>query len=784
MDRVTSLNKGWKFHLGDVEYAYYKGFDDSGWLPVTLPHDWSVEHPFDKSYSSGTGYLRGGVGWYRLGFTLPKKIKDKAVFVTFGGVYKNSRVWCNTNYLGHRPCGYATFTHDITAFVQPGENVLALRAEHTDLADSRWFTGNGIYRDVQLFVLDPVHFPTDGVFVSTASADEKKAELRIAWTLSQEAQAVFELRDATNEIVASASADGQAGTVTLHVNRPALWSTDSPALYTLICRAVQNGQIRDEMAIPCGIRTFTFDAHTGFRLNGVSMKIKGVCLHHDGGALGAAVPKSVWRRRLQKLKAVGCNAVRASHNLPDVALLDLCDEMGFLVMDEAFDEWEGYKNKWWQGHNVYPPKHFGYADVFPVWHERDLGDMVRRDRNHPSVILWSIGNEIDYPNDPYGHPLFAQVTGNNDANKPAQERLYDANKPNAERLAVLSQKLVAIVKELDATRPVTSALALPELSNLTGYAQSLDVVGYNYKEYLYREDRVKYPGHVIYGSENTHGEEEWLAVKDHVDICGQFLWTGIDYLGEAKGWPVRLSPAGLLTTAGFEKPRYYHRKAMWTDGLIARLATSDAADEHGRYRERFSWDYTPGQTVRVSVYTNAERVELFLNGRSLGVKEMGGRYSACFDVPFEPGELTVTATRGAQTVQDVLYTPSELAEIRLSADRTALAANGVDIAQVEVSLLDELGRPILSKDVELRYALVGGGEIIGIENGAPDDLTPYASRKRATFMGQAVAYIRSADTQGNATLFVTAQEGVTSRVEFTYANSSLTENGFSYTICP
>jgi len=658
MRTTTIINRGWKFNLGDEETAWYKGYDDSDWRGVTLPHDWSVERPFDEGYSSGTGYVCGGVGWYRLRFSLPEDIAGKAMWVTFGGVYKNARVWCNSNYLGMRPSGYAAFTHDITPFARPGENVLAVRVEHTDLADSRWFTGSGLYRDVTLTIADQVHFVPDGVFVSTVSANKDEAELRIEWELSEAADVSFELGGAR------VNASDQTGSTTLKVDRPKLWSPDSPSLYTLVCRAGE-----DQIEIPFGIRTFNFDASTGFTLNKVSLKLKGVCLHHDAGALGAAVPKCVWRRRLRKLKAAGCNAIRTAHNPPDTHLLDLCDEMGFLVMDEAFDEWEGCKNKWWQGHNVYPPKHFGYADAFPEWHERDLAGMVRRDRNHPSIILWSIGNEIDYPNDPYCHPLFETMTGNNDANKPAQERVYNPNKPNAERLATIAQKLVAIVKQHDTTRPVTAALAFPELSNLIGYAQVLDVVGYNYKEHLYKDDRENYPAHVIYGSENGHSLEQWLAVKDHPDICGQFLWTGIDYLGEAHGWPVRLSPAGLLTTAGFEKPRYVQRKAMWT----------------------------------------------------------------------------------GEPVEEITETPGELAAIQLNIEAD-------EIIQVEVSLRDAAGRLITSQDIALQYELVGDGEIMGIDNGRPDDLTPYYSHTRETYRGQAIVYIRPGE--GTSTLRVNAAGGL------------------------
>ncbi len=752
MNRTTCLNKGWKFHLGDVENADYKGFDDTGWLPVTLPHDWSVAHPFDKSFSSGTGYLCGGIGWYRLRFTLPQELTEKHVRITFGGVYKNARVWCNSNYLGMRPSGYTSFGYDITDFAIPGENVLAVRVEHTDLADSRWFTGSGIYRDVTLTVLPRLHFLPDEVFISTRSASAANAELQVAWLLSAAGEAQFELRNAQGTPVAEARVQGTEGTATLSLPSPELWSPDHPYLYTLVCRTLEAGQVQDETCIPCGIRTFCFDPAHGFTLNGQALKFKGVCVHHDAGALGAAVPPIVWERRLRKLKAAGCNALRTSHNPPDVPLLDLCDQLGLLVMDEAFDEWEGCKNKWWQGHNVYPPKRFGYADAFPEWHERDLAAMVRRDRNHPSIVLWSIGNEIDYPNDPYVHPLFETMTGNNDANKPAAERAYDIHKPNANRLATIARELTAIVKQHDATRPVTSALAFPELSNLTGYAQELDVVGYNYKEHLYREDRIKYPNHVIYGSENGQTAEQWLAVRDHEDICGQFLWTGIDFLGECRGWPLRISQAGFMTLAGYEKPRYYHRQAMWSDALTVKIAASTTGEWH---TERFVWDYEEPQRIHMNVYSNAEQVELFLNGRSLGIKKPGNAFCVAYEVPYEKGELRAVATRGGQSAEDALHTPSAATELQLDCDQTMLQANGTDVAQVEVSLRDSAGHLAASKDAMVHYALVGEGEILGIENGSPIDLTPYSSQKRATWNGQAIVYIRAGEHPGKLTLHAT-----------------------------
>ncbi len=748
---VTNLRLDWKFHLGEVVEGGYKGLDDTGWQTVTLPHDWSVEHPFDKAHSSGTGYLAGGIGWYRRAFTLPADLGQRRVLVTFDGVYKHARVYCNSNYLGMRAFGYSSFTYDITPFVSAGHNVLAVRAEHTDLADSRWFTGNGIYRDVRLNVVNPLHFVEHGVFVSTVAAEGASATLRLQWALSRAGKAAFSLVDAQDREVARTDAQGEAGETCLTVPRPSLWSPEHPTLYTLRCTADDGADVQDQVEIPVGIRTFSFDVNQGFVCNGVPYKLKGVCIHHDAGALGSAVPKNVWERRLRKLQQAGCNAIRTSHNPPDPHLLDLCDEMGFFVMDEAFDEWEGCKNKWWQGHNVYPPKRYGYADDFPMWHEQDLADMVRRDRNHPSIILWSIGNEIDYPNDPYVHPTFESMTGNNDANKPAAERQYDANKPNAQRLATVAQHLVEITKRHDTTRPVTSALAFPELSNLTGYAQALDVVGYNYKEHLYAEDHAKYPNHVIYGSENGTHADAWLAVKHNDYICGQFLWTGLDFLGEAHGWPIRMSAAGILNAAGFEKSLYALRQALWLDTPVARLAVSSS----GEIRvERFGWHGEPGQTLVVSCYTNCPQATLLLNGAAIGTQQVDEKCRVQWHVTYAPGTLEVLCTAQDGTeVRDALTTAGPVTGLTMTPSAKHLPADGWTVCQVEVSLVDAQGQCPVYADQTITYSVVGDAQILGIENGDIADLTSYTSHARSTHVGKSVLFLRAGRTAGNITLY-------------------------------
>ena len=824
MGRIINLGANWLFHLGDEAGADYMGWDDRAWRRVTLPHDWSVEHPFDRAHSSGTGYLPGGTAWYRKHFDLPEDVGGMRVRVTFGGVYKNSAVWINSNYLGKRPYGYSTFTYDITPFARPGENVLAVRVEHEQTADSRWFTGSGIYRDVTAELSDPVSFETDGIFVATReiSEDRSSAVLNIEYEAAGEPDRVsFALLDGDGTECASAESlpEKAGGTAMLTVEDPALWSPADPALYTLVGRTWKEGRVRDERRIKTGIRSIRFDGDTGFRLNGINMKLKGVCVHHDAGALGAAVPKEVWRRRLEAFRAAGTNAIRTAHNPPDPGLLDLCDEMGFLVMDEAFDEWEGPKNKWWQGHNVYPPKRYGYAEDFPAWHRADLEAMVKRDRNRPSVILWSIGNEIDYPNDPYVTPLFDEVLGNNDGGKPAAERRYDDKKPDASRLAVMAKELTDIVHALDSTRPVTSALSFPELSNRTGYADALDVVGYNYKEQFYEEDHRKYPGRVIYGSENGKGAREWAFVRDNDYICGQFLWTGVDFLGECPGWPMRISQAGILDLAGFPKPNFWHRRAMWSEGADRPFVKLSACPALIRWDspdvERASWQIWPPMPqrngrrrreepeeepdprltdpvhplMRVSCCTDAAafggKVELFLNGRSLGVKDPAEEaekareagkvpdpYRVAWEVPYEDGELAAVVLMphgkpaenpDSTPVADVLRTPGRADRLILTEwkpQNGEISAPGESspaarMAQIEVLLADAEGTP--AADEEIRFQLLGDGEIAGIENGSPDDLTPYAAKYRRTNRGRAVVYVR---LFGDAVLFARTESGI------------------------
>lgn len=787
---IQKINLDWKFYRGDDHRAWYKGLDDSGWRSVTLPHDWSVEEPFSQEHSSGTGYLPGGIGWYRKRLELPADLKGKRVYITFEGVYNNSQVWCNSYYIGKRPYGYSTFTYDITDFAAFGEegNVIAVKVDHKDIADSRWFTGSGIYRDVYVTITDPVHLDQYGVFVTTPSVSQEQAEVAVNLRFSNESSedAALILRNtlyddqgltvgAAQEPLTAASGAGLESTQTITVTNPRLWSPDSPALYSLLTEIIRDGQVIDHVTTPVGIRRFEFDPAKGFFLNDVNMKLKGVCVHHDAGALGAAVPEKVWVRRLQDLKEMGCNAIRMSHNPPSPTLLDLCDRMGLLVIDEAFDEWEGVKNKWSTGHNVYPPKHFGYYEDFPQWGEIDIKEMVLRDRNHPSIIMWSIGNEVDYPNDPYCHPYFKEMTGNNDANKPAAERQYDPNKPNAERLTTIARRLAKAVKECDTTRPVTAALAFPELSNQIGYADALDIVGYNYKEHLYEEARSLYPDRVTYGSENSSSLEAWLAVRDHDYMSGQFIWTGIDYMGEAKGWPIRAAQSGFMDLAGFRKASYYFRQSLWSGEPMIFLAVVKKDDPQYSSNSRWHggsshWNWQAGELLEVVCYTNCKEAELWLNGRSLGMKKLADepRGYLAWEVPFEEGTLkTVAQGQDGQTVVYELQTTSEPAKLVIEADSLELQADGLDMVHVEIGITDNDGRPVYLADHPIRVTVEGTGELIGLENGNAQDLEPYSSQVRKAYKGKLLAYIRALPQSGTLTVTAEAEGLETAAVKLT-----------------
>lgn len=848
----ATLTDKWKFFYGDVEEAWFKGFDDSMWEDVMIPHDWSVEAPFSKDYSSGTGYLRGGTGWYRCHFKLPEEYKGKNIRITFDSVYKNSSVWFNSYFMGKRPSGYASYSIDISNYARFGDedNVISVRVRHEDIADSRWFTGSGIVKKVTLTVCENVAPLEYGVWLDTKALledagrisarisinnkisnktdEDKKVRVRcvleyvgalsnvdakssiISKSLMEKGDDDLSFEQASMELFAESeikAKDTVDVVIDGIVDKPHLWSADIPNLYKLSTYySIEGGDsyLVDEQKT--GIRVISFDPDKGFSCNKISEKLRGVCVHDDGGVLGSAMKQEVWQRRLEVLKKAGCNAIRCSHNPHMPELYELCDALGFYVMDEAFDEWENTKNKWSHGHNVYPPRHQGYFEDFPQWHEKDLVNMIDRDRRHPSVIMWSIGNEIDYPNDPYANPIFQEFTGNNDNGKPRQEMIYNPDKPDMVRLTELSKELSDIVRQNDTTRPATVAAAFPELSAKLGFIDSLDVVGYNYKEHLYEESHKKYPSKTFLGSENGHGIKQWEAVVLNDYICGQFLWTGIDYLGEAHGWPIHGSHAGIINTAGLPKAEYYKRKSLWTTEPFIKMFTERPDEEKAEwlYRTR-SWNYEDGEKVIVKCYapyfTDPEDdyikdVKLYVNNKLIKKESKRAEDGSFrFEVTYEKGSIEArlelkdgfdladicsadskaevlnakvsnakdskasgsktndaTASDNDDMISDTLYTskPADHLEISVYDSADAItkesfekaSANMGYVYQVIVSLKDIDNKDVIFKDEEISVKSSDNAQILGLDGGDLADNTDMRSCTRMTYRGRSVIYVR------------------------------------------
>ena len=751
----TTNLEHWRFHLGDLD-GHDSDIDDTAWRPVSVPHDWSVELPARRDKASCMGYLTGGVGWYRT--TLPNSSRahpDHRTYIYFEGIYNRSDVYCNGVRVGGRPNGYASFVCDLTEHLVRGDrNVIAVRVDHGRDADSRWYTGSGIYRPVHLVQTAQLHLGLWGVFASPSLTSDGSGDVEIQTRLEQhsspsDANVHHELLDAEGNTVATATSRVRCAaqcttTRRLSVPSPRIWSLEAPNLYTLRTTVHANGQVADRHTARIGFRTLSFDPNRGFALNGEALKLKGVCLHHDAGVLGAAVPKPVWRERLMQLRSLGCNAIRTSHNPQTPALYDLCDEIGFLVMDEAFDEWEYPKKKWLVGWNVGEPGFQGSADFFAQWGAQDVADMVRRDRNHPSIIMWSIGNEVDYPNDPYSHPVL-------DGESISQQHVrgYQQNQPHADRLGILANQLAAVVRRHDRTRPVTAALAGAVMSNETTYPQALDVVGYNYTENRYEIDHKRFPQRVLYGSENRHDLPAWYAVTGKNFICGQFLWTGADYLGESPRWPSRGFGSGLLDLANRIKPRGYYRKSLWTDKPMAYLGSQRSQEKRLSIDAPDTWDYSEGQEVRVVCYTNCDEAELFLNDRPFGERKPYNERTGIisWNVVWQPGELRVDAFRGGEA-------PDATQRIRTSGRPAALAAHTVEfnrsqtggfglLAAIDLEVHDREGRLVRSATNRVTCTIDGPGQLMGLENASPDASENFCDATHACRQGRLRAYIRS-----------------------------------------
>ncbi len=761
----------WKFKLGDINDAEKTSFDDSGWRIVNLPHDWSIEGKFSKDAPAGGNgaYLPTGIGWYRKHFKISKNDLDKIIWIEFDGVYMNSDVWINGHHLGHHPYGYTSFYYSITPFLKPGENIASVRVDNSLQPNSRWYTGSGIYRNVWLVKLKPLHFAHWGVYVTTPEVSGNYAIVKVKTKIKNE------YRTLKKGILHSVLIDENGNQVSenkipfslmpgksirlnqkLKVDSPALWSVDSPSLYKLRQTIDVDKNEVDNASTTIGIRKIVYDVNKGFLLNGKHVKMNGVCLHENGGCVGAAVPIAVWKYRLKKLKAMGCNAIRTAHNPPAQEFLDLCDKMGFLVMDEAFDEWEAGKRK------------YGYHIYFDKYGKQDLTSILMRDRNHPSIVLWSAGNEV-----------------------PDQKTNKGVKTLRA---------LIDICHRLDPTRPVTTAcddIAADGGATKLSFLNELDIVGYNYvdrwhkrRELYYSIDHHDHPNWKMIGteSESNNGgfrgeyllgndsssinpsynfrmidpEQLWKFVDIHDYVIGDFMWTGVDYLGESF-WPFKNFFSGVLDLCGFKKDGYYFYQSQWIKKPMLHIFP------------HWNWKGREGQIIPVLCYTNCNEVELFLNGKSYGEKRIefprqghSGAWNKYakpvvnpttadlhleWDVPYEPGVLkAIGKIDGKIVCTEEVKTTGKPAGIKLIPDRDTINADERDVSMVKVEIVDADGNVVPSADNLVQFKIEGEGKIIGVDNGNPRDLSSFQSPERKAFNGLCLVVIQSTKKSGDINL--------------------------------
>jgi len=745
------FDAGWRFQPGDAPGAEAPAWADAAWSAVDLPHDWSIAGPFDEHNPSGAagGFLPAGIGWYRKHFTLPGADAGRRVFVEFDGVMAHSDVWINGEHLGNRPNGYVSFGYELTGHLKFGDgkdNVLAVRVDDSRQPASRWYEGAGIYRHVRLVVTDPVHLEKWGVFVTTPHVAAAAATVHVRATLvnqsdtATDATIVFTLVAPDGTAAKPALTEcrglpaGAAGVYErdLAVAAPDRWDLGHPALYRLRTEVRVGGATVDEETVPFGIREARFDAATGFWLNGRNVKLQGVCLHADASAFGTAVPLGAWEQRLAALQALGVNAIRTAHNPPAPEFLDLCDRLGFLVMDELFDCWTVGKNK------------YDYHLDFNAWSQADTRDTVRRDRNHPSIILWSAGNEI-----------------------------HDT--PNASLSKKILAGLVAVFHAEDPTRPVTQALLRPNRSHDydDGLADLLDVVGTNYRyEELIAAHAAK-PTRKIVGTENRHDLASWLAVRDTPAYAGEFIWSGADYLGEAWFWPNVASGSGLIDRTNRPKPDGYAVQSWWSDQPMVYAARRVAPTPRGptdpgygpvqRRRMQFLFpDWNPKNPAphdeNVEVYSNCEQVELRLNGRSLGVQPRAADLAPrTWTVPYAPGTLeAIGRNQGEVVARCQLRTAGPPARLELTAHRAQLAPGWDDVDFVTAEVVDANGVVAPGADNPVTFAVAGPGTIAAVDSADNASHESFQGNARRAYQGRCVAIVRATAATGEITVSASA----------------------------
>ncbi|WP_259065518.1 beta-galactosidase GalB [Mucilaginibacter sp. X4EP1] len=790
---VADFDKDWHFHLGDVNDGQTTSLNDADWRQLNLPHDWSIEGKFSKDNPATAegGALPGGIGWYRKTFTVPVSSKNKLVYIDFDGVYQKSDVWVNGHHLGFRPNGYISFRYELTPYLNfGGKNTIAVKVDNSVQPNSRWYSGSGIYRNVWLVTTNKTAIDHWGTYIKTPNVTDASATIQIQTSINNPAngkqmqktttvdeitkevkntpsqvvgvvllklkttvydEAGKEIKSITSDVTSTPELSKSVVPQELIITNPQLWSVDRPYLYKAVSSLLLGSYVMDTYTTSFGIRYFNFDADKGFSLNGKPMKILGVCDHHDLGSLGAAVNTRALERQLQILKAMGCNGIRTSHNPPAPELLDLCDKMGFIVMDEAFDCWEWKKAT------------FDYHLYFKEWHKRDLEDQILRDRNHPSVIIWSIGNEIPQQGD-----------------------------TSALRIA---PELAGIVHSLDTTRPLTTANDRPDTSNKIIKSGAIDLIGYNYHEFDYAKFHDRYPGKKFIATETTSGlemrghydmpsdsiriwpsrwdkpftdgnadnsvsaydnvrpawgsthEATWKVMKKYDFLSGMFIWTGFDYLGEPTPytWPSRSSYFGIVDLAGFPKDIYYMYQSEWTNKTVLHIFPH--------------WNWTPGKTVDVwAFYNNADEVELFLNGKSLGIKKKtGDDLHVMWRVKYEPGTLKAISRKDGKVVLTrEIHTAGKPAKIELIADRKNIKADGKDLSFITVKILDKDGNVVPDANNLVNFKISGNAFIASVDNGDEVSHDPFKANYRKAFNGLALAIVQTKDKGGNITFTATS----------------------------
>ncbi len=785
--RTISFDQGWRFIKADPAGAKNPGFDDSGWRVLDLPHDWSIENiadsdnednigPFNRSSEGGisTGHVKGGTAWYRKHFVVDDTYKNKNVVLCFDGVYMISSVWVNGNKVGDHYYGYTPFSFDITSFLIPeADNVIAVEVRNPG-KNSRWYSGSGIYRHVWLTVTNPLRVAEKGIYITTSLTSKDTARVHLSVMLKNgnpvvtEAKLVTFISDADGkEVDKSENAIKVESNGLLSVNlplkiiKPTLWSIENPHLYSATAQIVLKGKVIDSYSVPFGVRTLDFSAKQGFSLNGLPLELKGACMHHDNGLLGSAAFDRAEERRVEIMKANGYNAIRTSHNPPSRQFLDACDRLGMLVIDEAFDMWEHPKN----------PQ--DYSNYFKANWKSDIQSMIMRDRNHPCVIAWSIGNEV-----------------------------YERADTSGQRIA---KQLVKAVKELDNTRPITAAICMfwdhpgMDWSDSEPAFTNLDLGGYNYQWREYENDHEKFPDRIMAGTESFPIEafENWQQVEKDSWVIGDFVWTGMDYLGESgighvyydkkdaafsMPWPWYNSWCGDIDITGQKKAQSYYRDVVWKRSKLEMAVHAPFPKGKKEYisywgwpdeYQSWTWPGEEGKTLQVSVYSRCQEVRLELNGKVIGQKSVSEetKLTARFEVPYSPGELKVVGiTDGKEVATRIFNTAGEPSTLVLIPDRKQINADRNDLSYVSVEVRDKDGNLIPNSSLKVKLTVTGEGELLASGNAAPDDMQSFRNPECKVFNGRCLAIIRPFIKAGTIKLTAEAEGLPDAMIEITTGN--------------